>query len=133
MYEPFNKGDEFSMCCALNRSYPKVQDRCRSDDPGSHPPISRLTYPLVAGEAPPDVARALLWIHIPFLLHQSYNHSYHTFHQVMSPDRRAYSFKRHFILSYSYDRIVCTLYVPHPSLPPAKRPNRSFLSLTIPT
>lgn len=31
VYEPCNKGDEFSMCCALNRPYPKVQDRCRSD------------------------------------------------------------------------------------------------------
>ncbi len=35
-----------------------------------------------------------------FILHQSINHSYHTFHRVMSPDRRAYSLMKHFHYTY---------------------------------
>ena len=52
-------------------------------------------------EAPTGVARALLYIVrgspsflLSFLIHhQSYKLFYHTFHQVMSPGRRAYSLK----------------------------------------
>ena len=66
------------------------------------------------------VARALLYIvraSPSFLLHPSYQSFYRTFHQVMSPDRRAYSFNKHFIVLYSCDRWP---YMPHPSLPPAR-------------
>ena len=53
-------------------------------------------------ETPAGAARALLYIvgtSPTFILHQSINHSYHTFHQVMSPDRRAHSLKKHLLYS----------------------------------
>ena len=69
-------------------------------------------------EAPTGVARALLYCGSPSSLpHWSFKTFHHTFHQVMSPGRREYSLKNHFIVLYSYDR---TPYVPPPSLPPAK-------------
>ena len=73
---------------------------------------------LTVAETPTGVARALLYIvrSSPcFLLPQSYKKFYHTFHQVMSPDRRAYLLKKHSIV-YSYDRLPRTT----TSLPPAK-------------
>ena len=41
---------------------------------------------------------------LPFLLHPSFKTFYHNFHQVMSPDRRAYSLTKHLIVLYSYGR-----------------------------
>ncbi len=49
-------------------------------------------------EAPTGVARGLLYIvrgSPSFPLYRSFKTFYHTFHQVMSPDRRAYSLKKH--------------------------------------
>ena len=82
--------------------------------------VSELKGHAVA-ETPTAVARALLYIvraSPSFLLHPSYQSFYHTFHQVMSLDRRVYSFNKHFIVLYSCDRWP---YMPHPSLPPAGR------------
>ena len=65
--------------------------------------MSELSGHAVA-ETPTVVDRALLYIvraSPSFLLHPSYKTFYHTFHQVMSPDRRAYSFNKHFVVSYS--------------------------------
>ena len=57
-------------------------------------------------EAPTGVARPLLYMYIvraspSFLFHPLYKSFYHTFHQVMSPDRRAYSLKKHSIVLYT--------------------------------
>ena len=60
-------------------------------------------------ETPAGAARALLYntyivgTSSTLILHQSINHSYHTFHQIMSPGRRAYSLKKHLLyILYSF-------------------------------
>ena len=55
-------------------------------------------------EAPKSVARAFLYIvraFPSFLLHPLYKTFYHIFHQVMSPDCRAYLLKKHSIVLYT--------------------------------
>ena len=53
---------------------------------------------------------------LPFF-YRSFKSFYHTIHQVMSPDCKAYSLKKYFIKCYT---LTIVYLMPPPSLPPAK-------------
>jgi len=103
------------MSCTLSGRHTRVEEAMKAQ---------RYSFQIPMAEAPAGAGR---YPSPTYFLHQSINHSYHAFRQVMSPDRRAYSLKKHF--QFAFADLTCHLCRPPPVARGTTRCNMALLRI----